>query len=423
LKTTSNSYFYRFNLIDEPSHQWIISLFIISLLLLPFGFMTFKGLFGALSVICLLLSLLVLRLKQVNSKNFFKEEHSFLIILYLSTTTISLLLTQIIRGDFSAAAYDGPIRLLAALPILIAIYKYRINFPKLVSLVIPGALLGILLYAKFNPGPDPARLSNYYLDPIFWGNYSIILGFLSFASIQSEDRFFIKIYKISGFVLGISMSLMSQSRAGWIAAIGMVLVLLAINWKDLTFKKFITYVFLIASILVSLYFFIDGFKIRIESAISEILIWHSNTQNISSTGIRLNMWKMSIHLFSLSPWVGYGELSTLPVTNDPYILSFADSDSIITIQCCGPHNELAAQALRSGIFGIFSFVATYFIPIFIFIKSKRTQTTLMGMMLCVGIFICSFATEMLGLKLSYTFYAIFVSGFIATALWQRNAHE
>ena len=44
----------------------------------------------------------------------------------------------------------------------------------------------------------------------------------------------------------------------------------------------------------------------------------------------------------------------------------------------------------------------------------------MGMMLCTGVFICGFATEMLGLKISYTFYAILTSGLIATTLWQKN---
>jgi hypothetical protein len=44
----------------------------------------------------------------------------------------------------------------------------------------------------------------------------------------------------------------------------------------------------------------------------------------------------------------------------------------------------------------------------------------MGMMLCTGVFICGFSTEMLGLKISYTFYAILTSGLIATTLWQKK---
>jgi O-antigen ligase len=148
--------------------------------------------------------------------------------------------------------------------------------------------------------------------------------------------------------------------------------------------------------------------------------WQTNSQTTTSTGVRLNMWKMTAHLFSQSPWIGYGEFSTLPVTKDPYILSFADAESIMTIQCCGPHNEVAAQTLRSGFFGILALIATYMIPMYIFLRSRVSQSTLMGMMLCTGVFICGFLTEMLGLKISYTFYAILTSGLIATTLWQKK---
>ena len=172
--------------------------------------------------------------------------------------------------------------------------------------------------------------------------------------------------------------------------------------------------------LVTFYFFIDSFKIRIDAALTEVMQWQTNSQTTTSTGVRLDMWKMTTHLFSLNPWVGYGEFSTLPVTKDPYILSFANAKSIKTILCCGPHNEVAAQSLRSGIFGISALLATYMIPIYIFLRSRVSQSTLMGMMLCTGVFICGFATEMLGLKISYTFYAILTSGLIATTLWQKK---
>ncbi len=420
MKTASNTVFHRLGLIDQQCHHWIISLFMISLLVLPFGFMTFKGLFGVLSAICLLLSLLALGINSDYPTNFFKEKYSFLIILCLSATVLSLLLTQAIRGDISSAPYDGPVRLLAALPILIAIYKHRINFPKLLSLVIPLALLGILIFAKLGTHTYGERLTNHYLDPIFWGNFSIILGFMSFASIQSQDHLLLKIYKFSGLALGVSMSLMSQSRAGWIAAIIMALVWLALNRKELTFKKLVVITFTSLLTLIILFLFVESFSDRVNGAITEISGWLNKTQTESATGYRLTMWKMTAHLFSLSPWAGYGEFSTLPVTKNPYILSFADAESIKTILCCGPHNELAAQTLRSGVFGILALLATYMIPMFIFLRSKMNQSTVMGMMLCTGVFICGFATEMLGLKISYTFYAILTSGLMATTLWQKK---
>jgi O-antigen ligase len=278
----------------------------------------------------------------------------------------------------------------------------------------------MFMFAKFGTHPYGDRLTNHYVDPIFWGNFSIILGFMSFASIESKDHFLIKGYKLSGLALGIGMSLLSQSRAGWIAAVVMMIVWLAINGKTLTLKKSTLHAFIAILIFLILYIFLATFKLRVDTAIAEIFNWQSSTQKVSSTGIRLTMWEMTIHLFSLNPWIGYGEYSALPVINDAYILSFADPESIRTIQCCGPHNEIAAQGLRSGVFGIFALLSTYLIPIYIFLRFNTWPSNLMGMMLCTGIFICGFGTEMLGLRISYTFYAILLSGLIATALWQNN---
>ncbi len=420
MKTLRNTVFHRFGLIDQQSHHWIISLFIISLLILPFGFMTYKGLFGALSAICLVLSIVALFIKSEFSNSFFKEKYSNLIIFCLIVTPIAILTTQLIRGQLFAPAFDGPIRLLAALPILIAIYKHRINFSKLLSLSMPLALLGMFMFAKFGTHPYGDRLTNHYVDPIFWGNFSIILGFMSFASIESKDHFLIKAYKLSGLTLGIGMSLLSQSRAGWVAAIVMMIVWLVINRKALTLKKIILHAFIAILIFLILYMFLATFKLRVDAAIAEIFNWQSNAQKVSSTGIRLTMWEMTIHLFSLNPWIGYGEYSALPVAQDSYILSFADPESIRTIQCCGPHNEIAGQGLRSGVFGITSLLATHLIPIYIFLRSNNSQSTIMGVMFCTGIFTCGFGTEMLGLRISYTFYAILISGLIATTLWQNN---
>jgi O-antigen ligase len=309
---------------------------------------------------------------------------------------------------------------LAALPILIAIYKHRINFPKLLSLVIPLALLGILIFAKLGNHTYGERLTNHYLDPILWGNFSIILGFMSFASIQSQDHLLLKIYKFSGFALGISMSLMSQSRAGWVAAIIMALVWLAHNRKELTFKKLVVITFITLLTPIFLFIFVESFTARVNESITEISGWLNENQTESAVGYRLTMWKITAYIFSQSPWVGYGEFSTMPVTKDSYILSFADAESIKTILCCGPHNEVAAQSLRSGVFGLLALLATYMIPMYIFLKAKVSQTTLMGIMLCTGVFICGLATEMLSLKISYTFYAILTSGLIATTLWQKK---
>lgn len=420
LKTNSITFFNRLGLIDQGNYPWVINLFIISLMLLPFGFMTFKGLFGIFAATCLLLSLVALTIKPESPSRFLTERYSILVILCFSATTLSLTLTEAIRGDFSARSYDGPIRFLLALPILIAIYKHRINFPKLLSLVIPIALLGILVFAKLGSHSYGQRLTNHYLDPIFWGNFSIILGFVSLASIQYEDYFLLKIYKLFGLLLGISMSVLSQSRAGWITAIIMFLVWLLLNKEKLTVKKMFVYGFLIFAIPLNLYLFLDSFQNRVDLATIEFLQWLSNSHSESSTSVRLNMMRIGMELFFQAPYLGYGNLKDFSNYIDANTFSPIEKEALFIIGCCGPHNEAIASSLRAGLLGFFAYIAVYFIPIFIYLKNKNPVASSMGIIFCVGIFTAGFFTEMLGLKISFTLYAIFTSGFIATTLWQKK---
>ncbi len=385
--------------------------------------MTVKGLFGALSAICLFLAILILITDPRSIGAFFREKYSLLIVFILLAITISIFTGQIIRQQFILGAYDGPSRLILALPILVAIYRLKIDFGKILGFSIPLALLAILIYAKSGTHSYGDRLTNHYLDPIFWGNFSIIMGILCLASIQAIDSITMKIYKLLGLGLGVTMSILSQSRAGWIAALAVIAILLFINRKQLTLKKLVLYCVLTTSALAVLYLTVNSFQSRIDTAVLEILNWSNKTQTESSIGYRLTMWKMTAHFFSLSPWIGYGEYTALPILGDTYIQSFADAESIKTIQCCGPHNEIAAHILRSGTLGIIALLATYLLPAYIFYKLKDHQSKSMGLMLCVGIFVCGFGTEMLSLKISYTFYAILLAGLLATSFWKSHEQK
>ena len=391
--------------------------------MLPFGFMTIKGVFGILAAICLILAILILMMDTKSVPNFFKQKYSLLIVFALLSIVLSIFIGQATRGNFLLAAYDGPSRLFLALPILIAIYKNKIDFGKILSLTLPLALLIILVCAKSGSHSYGDRLTTHYLDPIFWGNFSIIMGFMCLASIEETDSMAMKLYKLSGLWLGVTMSILSQSRAGWVAAVALIVIWLFINKKQLTLKKLALYSLLTVAALTLLYLTVNTFQSRIDTAISEVINWSNKTQTESSTGYRLTMWKMTAYFFSLSPWVGYSEYTALPILGDAYIQSFADAESIKTIQCCGPHNEIAAHILRSGFFGVAALLATYFLPLYIYAKSKCHQIKSMGIMLCMGIFICGFGTEMLGLKISYTFYALLLAGLLATSLWKSHEQK
>lgn len=398
-------------------------LFCILLAILPFGWMTHKGVFGYLCLLLFILSVFELSLSKKNNY-FFREKHSTLIFFSFSAIFLSTFFSQLLRDNFHIQAYDGPIRLILALPILISIFQLKINFSKVISFTLPLALIYIFLYALLIPNDFyGARLTNNYLDPIIWGNFSIILGFICFASINNDDKNLLKTYKFLGLALGITMSVLSQSRSGWLAGIFMAITWALINFRNFSARKIFLVLIIVSCTLFFFYLTLPIFRIRVDSTLIEVMSWINHTQPISSAGIRLTMWKISWYLFTLNPWIGYGEFSTLPVLNDPYISSFADADSIQTILCCGPHNEIASRVLQYGLFGLAGLMLTYSLPIYVFLKSNHHQSKVMGIILCVGMFISGLTGEMLSLKASYNFFAIFISGLLATTLWQNHEQK
>lgn len=413
--------FKKIGIIHNQEYSPLKTLLALHLVLILFSWMTYKSLFGYIAASSLILSLLLLMTNKNNS--YFQCKDFAPLAFCLSGISISILINQLSIGNFLIISYDGPIRLILCLPLLIAVYQIKIDFAKIISFTAPLALVFILIYALKSPQYYGNRLSNNFYDPILWGNYCMIISFLSLSSVEKTDSINIKIYKISGFVLGLIMSILSQSRASWIAGIVLTFMILILNLRRLSYKRIFIYVVITALTVIILYTTVQIFKNRIDAGIVEILNWKNGNQTDTSIGTRLTMWKIALHLFTLNPLIGYGEYSALPVMNDAYINSFADKESIRTILCCGPHNELAGHALRFGVIGAITLLATYLYPLFIFSRSTNHQIKLMGSVLCFGVFTCGFGTEMLSLKSSYNFYAVMLAGLMGTMMWKRNGSK
>ncbi len=415
----------------KPNDQWLNILaitFLSSLALSILSFLTYKSIFNVAYGLTLLCSLILSALHWNKLKELFKLAEARVIILACMALPLSILLAQSLRMSWMANPFDGPIRLTLSLAIIFSIYYLRINFLKLLEWLIPISLLAIYAYAMTYPGNYLPRITNPYVDPIIWGNFCMVLGLMMLFSINKSDRTLLKLFKLVSFAFGAYLSVLSQSRAGWLAGLILLIIFLVLNRKELGYKKLLA--LLIASTItcVVLYQLSPTIHGRVDTAIAEVHNWMSGTQKESSSGYRLTMWKMSLYLLSQAPFTGYGDHQLLPYLSDPYILSFADAESIKTIQCCGPHNEIMAHSLRSGVWGLIAILASYLLPIIFYIKnisssSNQTSQSLarVGLSLSLGLLICAFLSEMLSLKFIYSYYSLVQAGIIGAILW--NSHE
>ncbi len=386
--------------------------------------LAFKGI-AAIFGSALFLITLFLWLKNYNDFELPVRQDKVLLFLFFSSPVLAILITQLLRQDLNIGAFDGPIRFIFAVPLFIYILNNKFDFAKIITWSISISLILLLIYVlAFDQTRDGQllsiakghRLTVQHLDPIIFGNYSIILAFCCLISVNGRTSKSMFLLLMSGFMCGVTLSILSQSRSGWIAGFFMLLIFISVNFTFLKshYKISLSILFILFLGLFTTLSTNNIVSTRFYTALNEIYLWFKNPEIYTSTGTRLSMWKLGSYLFSLNPFHGYGDKSFDPsfLTNEVF-LTIGKQGGVETIYCCGPHNELLGHMLRSGLFGIAAFISIFFVPLYFFLKfrsaSEKSQSAVIGICFISGMLITGLSSEMLSLKFTFTFYALIVS--------------
>jgi O-antigen ligase len=138
------------------------------------------------------------------------------------------------------------------------------------------------------------------------------------------------------------------------------------------------------------------------------------------------MWRIALRLFSRSPIYGYGDQGYLTLLqSDPEIISLGTSATRVTMHS-GPHNDVLAAMLQSGLFGFVSVLSLFLVPVLVFRKGIKSPVphvrgaSLLGLCLVIGLFFCSFGEQVLYLKFTSSFYGLMIAALSATVLSEEN---
>nr|WP_281066824.1 O-antigen ligase family protein [methane-oxidizing endosymbiont of Gigantopelta aegis] len=139
----------------------------------------------------------------------------------------------------------------------------------------------------------------------------------------------------------------------------------------------------------------------------------------TSTSVRFSMWKIAWQLFLHNPIFGYGDQGYTVFLDKPWFSSTASGFAKKTMACCGPHNELLANMLRSGILGGLSVLCLFFIPLVLFFRNafdsntRISEASRLGISYIITVMICSISIEVFNLKYTSTFYGLTIAGLFA----------
>ncbi|WP_232453572.1 O-antigen ligase family protein [Burkholderia ubonensis] len=345
----------------------------------------------------------------------------------LALPIVSVLIGQALRGDWIAKAYDAPSRILLSIAILFYFRYKRIDFARLIGVVAPVALLILVAEVKLDPRATvmwQGRFATYFVDTDMFGVYAFILAMLSLFAIEPGQSRPARALSIVGVVAGLYLVVGSQTRTAYLLIPIAAALWLWLKRPSISIKHFIVLAPLCIVTLAIVLSMHGDTSTRIVSIYHELDMWLNGSNRDTSGGLRLTMWHMAWELFLQSPWHGYGDTGFRAYLGEPGITAFASQSARLTI-FAGPHNELLANMLRSGIAGAVAVVALFAVPIATFWRARRYSPRArlaadMGLALTICLMLAGIAFEMFTLKYTATFNGLLIAGLAGQVLAERR---
>ena len=322
------------------------------------------------ALLILFLSLIVLICRYPIDMTLSKKEKILIFSIVILPVVIAL---DVVLRDLKLRHLDVYLRFILGLPIYFALREVKLNLGPLVI----GILVGAISAGIF------AIYQKYYLNELFahgkvskinFGNISLLLGMMSLAGLFIiNDIPWKKTFSMVtflAFILGITGSLLSGSRGGWIAIpffIGLYLVYFPINRNF----KIVSVIILMLGMFVT-YNANSYVKSRIDMAYKNTTAYFVSDQKKTaktSVGIRLEIWKASWMIASEHPLIGVGSGQFRKALKEKI-----DAGKIKKIKLYDhAHNEPLHILVITGVVGFLAYIMLYAGVTYYFYRSLLTS--------------------------------------------------
>ena len=388
----------------------------------PILLLTVKGGMSTSFFLLLALSLYLIFVAEKGSIRQEMDRVAVLVILAMSTTFISVLLTQIYHMDGSARDFDSVSRFLFAVPIFLVLRNMDSKLLGIIQYGFPAGAILIFIIIWMSGQHTEAR--SYFNIHIHLGDLALMLGFLSIFSINwtQKDSPLLAGIKALGLVAGLYVSLVSGARGGWAAipVFFLVWILTTSKFKHGVITRLSIAAIVMVLVAIVSYLTVNTVHIRLDAAISDLTTTNPDT----SLGIRFQLWKAAIQLFMQNPILGVGADGfgrAMDMLSDSGLLTKLAAD----IGKGEVHSYYFAILARFGIVGVISTLLLFGIPLRLFYRALSSHhdsqrvAARMGLTLVLGFIVFCVSVEMFNLKMVATFYGVTLAVLLAAATNSR----
>lgn len=224
------------------------------------------------------------------------------------------------------------------------------------------------------------------LHPILFGNMSLAAGLVCLAGLawarQLTNRRAWLLLLCLGALGGLSASLLSGTRGGWLALplVGLIFYRVYLHHWPLLWRGGLLAIIVI--LLFGVYSFPQtSVQDRVHKAVEQGRdYWHGEANG--SVGIRLELYRTGIQLIADKPWLGYsldGYQSAMQTLYDD-----GEVQGVVA-QNWHAHNDMLNAWIRYGVLGLLAILLLYLWPIWFFSRQLKVATPEQRPMLLAGL--------------------------------------
>jgi len=388
----------------------------LSLLTAPAMVLTVHHGLAISAIAILLLSLVVLICRYPIDITLNKKEKILLFSLMFLPIVIFF---DVVLRDLSFRYLDYYLRFILVIPVFFALKGGNVNLtPLVIGLLIGSIGAGIFsLYEIYYL--NNLRLMDYvtlgYMSKINFGNISLLLGMMSLAGLflVNDIRYKKTFYIITllAFALGLTGSILSGSRGGWIAVPFFVLVFLMYLPASRIYK--IISVIILILVMVLTYYKSEYVQSRINLGYQDTANYYTSKPKaaISPAGTRLELWKVARIMIIEHPLFGIGSGQFKQALKEKI-----DAGEINKIELYSHvHNEPLQILVTTGLIGFLAYLSLYVGLAYYFYSSliasncnKTKYLSFLGI-LTVGAFIFGLTNYSFGHHVMVLFFAVMVA--------------
>ncbi|MTV40574.1 O-antigen ligase family protein [Duganella radicis] len=308
------------------------------------------------------------------------------VLIAFGAVLLLALFLGLLSGDGRLRDLEKPFRMLAASTVMLTVLACRPSRKALWWGLIAGAVAGavFIAYQRWGMGVErPGGLIN----SITFGDIMLCMALMCLAgTLDFAGR--AAIWPGLGALAGLTGSIASGTRGGWVAILFSVVLL--VRYGHVLRGRLRKGLALLAlALLVSTYFIPQtGARERIDEGISDVQQYFSGGPSYTSVGIRLELWRSALQLIERHPLLGASiptvkaEMQELVKSGrvHPYVLEFEHF-----------HNDILQATVFGGVAGLVAWGATLLMP-FLFFRAQMHRgggaraPALAGMLLVLSYF-------------------------------------